>query len=116
MTKKMYSGADSQDQQWEELLQESLWIEEEPPQALQAELISKIRDRKPAWRLPYWIPAVAGGLQSAGLIIAVQLMLPGSLLAQLSIVGGSILMASAVLLTIVARVLQKGKEDGETCY
>lgn len=115
MTKKTSSNADSHDEQWEELMTASLLFEEAPPQALQAELIAKIRDSKPSWRLPFWMPAVAGGLQSAGLIAAMQLMVPGTLLAQLSLIGGSVLMASAILLTVVARVLQKGKEDGETC-
>ncbi|MHA7964972.1 hypothetical protein ACX93W_12585 [Paenibacillus sp. CAU 1782] len=115
MTKKTSSNVNSHDEQWEELMTASLLFEEAPPPALQAELIAKIRDSKPPWHLPFWMPAVAGGLQTAGLVAGIQLMFPGSLMAQLSTIGGSILMISAILLTIVARVLQKGKGDGEAC-
>lgn len=116
MTKKTSSDIKMDDREWDDLLQSSLMIEESPPPAVQGALITQIRNSKPAWNLPWWMPAVVGGLQTTGVIAIAQIFWPGTVLAGISFIGGGAFIASACLLSGVIRYIHQKKEGEHSWY
>lgn len=92
------------------LIRASLQKEEMPPAALQASIIEKIRQNKKEQGIPWWLPPVVGGMQTASFVAAVHILVPGSLFACLAVPAGGSLMICAGLLSLFAYKDEMQKE------
>lgn len=83
------------------------------PGPVQSALIRELRRRRDRWRLPWWLPAAIGALQTAAMVGAVWLLLPGSLFAFIALAAGAGIFICACILSELAR--RSWKEDEAGC-
>ncbi|RAV02026.1 hypothetical protein [Paenibacillus sp. YN15] len=85
----------------------------EVPSSVQGALQEELLVRKSRWTLSWWVPALAGMLQTAAVAGAVQVLFPGSMAAVLAAACGGVCSLSGCVLWGVAR--KKWKEEVEGC-
>jgi hypothetical protein len=85
----------------------------EVPPPVQAALNRELRKQKRRWPLYWWVPALAGTLQTAAAAAVIQLLLPGSLAAFLMAAACAVCSLSGCVLWGVAR--KRWKEEVEGC-
>ncbi|MNC30747.1 hypothetical protein D3C75_790400 [compost metagenome] len=102
------------DEELEALLFSALGDEAmEVPPAVQGALRRELVKRKNRWTLYWWVPALAGLLQTAAAAGAVQVLFPGSAVAFLAVVAGTFCSVSGCALWGVVR--KRWKEEIEGC-
>lgn len=83
------------------------------PPPVQAALQRELRKGKQRWPLYWWVPALAGTLQTAAAAAVIQMLLPGSLAAYLAAVACAACSLSGVVLWGVGR--NRWKKEVEQC-
>lgn len=96
------------DDELDSLLFASLIEEEEAvPARVSISLRNEMENRRSRWIMSWWVPALAGLLQTTAATAAVQMLFPGSWLSLMAVASGMAISASACALWIYSRKMWK---------
>lgn len=82
------------------------------PASVQHALKGELLKRRKRWKLYWWVPALAGVLQTAAAAGAVQMLFPGSVAAFLVAAAGAMISLSACVLWGITRSMWKEEVEG----
>ncbi|MBE9917585.1 hypothetical protein G8C92_26575 [Paenibacillus donghaensis] len=103
------------DDELDDLIRNSLLKEETPHPAIQAALIQKIKQQESGFKMPWWLPATIGAMQTAAVVAAIHVLLPGTLISHLATIFGSGMILCACALSGLVRKVWARKDADYSC-